>query len=235
MFVVSPSAASTQHRAGPASTVVVCLRADSDLRQLPKLAAAALHRCGTTPQGRQLHFVAGTRRSRLLLERRHGMTCGGPIRLLDLDATRRHGGNAAAAQWQTWRHVVASTRPAQSFRHFTDRCHDDPDGYCLERARADYLAQPRVIAMSVHNAMPRRRCTLPAGALEAFQAGYGTYSRLGWLAAVPADGLLRLDGDQLSTAASVHLVDQVAYLQAANTYLDALPPDVYLIASTVAV
>jgi hypothetical protein len=98
----------------------------------------------------------------------------------------RHQAAAAAwAQWQLWHQVVAQTRPAQPYWHFADRHHAVPDRYPLQRARSDYLSQSRVVSTNAYNALPYRVCELPTAALEAFQAGHGTYVNLAWLAAFP--------------------------------------------------
>jgi hypothetical protein len=214
-------------------TVVVGLAPDIDPRLLAVLAATKLRMRGMTADGAIPHFVARSRRTSKLIDRWHGFTSGGPIRLLDLDRMRRAAAAAAAGQWQLWHQVTAGTKPAQPYWTFADRHHADPDRYPLPRAQADYLAQPRVIAMTVVNALPHRVCDLPTAALEAFQAGYGTYLNLAWLAAVPADGLAPAYGDGWLTATSERLTDQLAYLQAANHHLAGLHPGVQLAAMAI--
>jgi hypothetical protein len=216
-------------------TVVVALPPDTDPRLLPELAATKLSMRGMTANGSITHFVARARRMSKLIDRWNGMTSGGPIRLLDLAVMRRNAAAAAAAQWQLWQRVVADTKPAQPFWFFADRHQADPHRYPLDRVQADYLAQPRVIAMNVHNALPHRVCDLPTAALEALQAGYGTYVNLAWLAAVPADGLAPAYGGGWLTARSERLADQLAYLQAANAHLDGLNPDLQLAAMAIPV
>jgi hypothetical protein len=216
-------------------TVVVALPPDTEPRLLPELAATKLRTRGMTTQGVMPHFVAGTRRMSRLIDRWNGLTSGGPIRLLDLAVMRRNAAAAAAAQWQLWQQVVAGTRPAQPFWFFADRHHSDPHRYPLQRAQADYLAQPRVIAMNVHNALPHRVCDLPTAALEAFQAGYGAYVNLAWLAAVPADGLAPAYGGGWLTARSERLADQLTYLRAANAHVDGLNPNLQLAAMAIPV
>jgi hypothetical protein len=90
--------------------------------------------------------------------------------------------------------------------------------------------------MTAFNAMPHKLCELPTSALEALQAGYGTYVNLAWLAAVPADGLAPVDGEHGGwlTARSERLADQLAYLTAANTHLSSLDAEVPLVAVAIA-
>ncbi len=214
-----------------ARTVVVCLPPDTEPRLLPELATAKLHMRGLTANGVIPHFATRTRRASKLIDRWHGVTSGGPIRLLDLDRMRHNAAAAAAAQWLLWHHVAAGTKPAQPFWWFADKHAMDPR-YPADKAKADYLAQPRILAMATHNAMPQRLVELPTSALEAFQAGYGTYTNLAWLAAVPADGLAPADGEHGGwlTARSERLTDQLAYLHAANAHLSGLHRNVQLVA-----
>jgi hypothetical protein len=213
-------------------TVVVCLPPHTEPRFLPELATTTLAMQGLTAGGVMPHFATRTRRASKLIDRWHGFTCGGPIRLLDLDRMRRNAAAAAAAYWLLWQRVVADTKPAQPFWSFADKHTTDPNRYPLQRATADYLAQPRILAMTAFNALPHRPVELPTSALEAFQSGHGTYLNLAWLAAVPADGLAPADGEHGGwlTARSERLADQLAYLSAANTYLTKLHPDVSLVA-----
>jgi len=210
-------------------TAVVCLPADIEPPALPHRATAALTDRGLTTAGVLPHFVAGTRRASMLIDRWQGLTCGGPVKLLDLSAMRRNAAAAAAAEWLLWQHVVTGTKPANPFWWFADKHAADPGRYPLDRARAEYLAQPRVLAMTAYNALPHRICDLRTSALEAFQAGYGTYLNLAWLSAVPADGLAPERGGWL-TPRSERLADQLAYLTAANAHLAQLHPDTHLVA-----
>ena len=70
---------------------------------------------------------------------------------------------------------------------------------------------------------------LPTSHLEAFQAGAHAYAHLGLLSAVPADGMLTLDGRYLA-ATSGRLADQLSYLDSAQGHLAALSSRDYLVA-----
>lgn len=217
----------------PVRTIVVCLPAN--------IAAATLRQCAITAvldrgvftaehiAGVLPHFTARTRRASKLVDRWHGRTCGGPIRLLDLDAMRRTAVAAAAAQWLLWDQVVKGTKPANPFWWYVDKHTTDSARYPIERARADYLAQPRILAMHAHNALPGQPAPLPTPAVEALQAGYPTYLNTAWLAAVPVDGLVPVSGGWLSSR-SHRLADQLDYLAAANAHLAGLSPDSHLVA-----
>lgn len=201
-------------------TVIVCLPERATPGFLPELATAALAVRGVEADGVIPHFVTSARRHRgRLVDYWQHHTSGGPIRLLDLYTMRQNATLAAAAQWRMWQHVVTGTRPAMPFWHFVDRHTENPQRYPLVKARGDYRAQPRIIAMAAFNALPHRPYPLPTADLEAFQAGYPTYTRLAWLAAVPAQGLAiadDTDDDGWLTTASERLADQLEYLRAAN-------------------
>jgi hypothetical protein len=226
----------TRRSQQPTHTVVVCLPPHTKPRFLPELATTRLRTRRLTPNGVMPHFMTRTRRASNLIDRWNGITSGGPIKLLDLYRMRRNAAAAAAAQWLLWQRVVAGTKPAQPFWWFADKHIVDPCRYPLQRAKADYQAQPRILAMTAFNAMPQKVCELPTSALEAFQAGHGTYVNLAWLAAVPADALAPAYGEHGGwlTARSERLADQLAYLTAANTHLTRLHPDVPLVAVAIA-
>jgi len=210
-------------------TNVVCVPADVDTADLRHHATETLAVRGLPTAGVLPHFTTRTRRTRKLIDRWRGRTSGGPIRLLDLDAMRRAAVAAAAAEWALWARVVDDTRPATPFWSYVERHTADPDRYPVSRAQADYLAQPRIVAMAAHNALPNRPLLLPTAAVEAFQAGYTTYLNLAWLAAVPADGFAPVTGGWLCPA-SQRLRHRLDYLAAANAHLNHLTPQTRLVA-----
>jgi len=208
---------------------VVCLPATTAPATLAAQAIAALAARGLPTNGVRPHFLTHTRRTSKLVDRWNGLTAGGPIKLLDLHGMRTGAAAAAASEWLLWQQVVTGTRPAQPFWAFTDRYTADPNRYPLARAQNDYLAQPRVLAMTAHNAVAGQPYRLRPSALEAFQAGYGTYVNLAWLAAVPGDGLAPQTNGWL-TCRSGRLADVLDYLSTANTHLAQLPRDSHLVA-----
>ena len=217
------------------SRAIVCLSPDLKPEWLPQLATAKLRTLGVTVTGAMPYFPARTRRASKLVDRHNGLTCGGPIGLLDLAAMRQHAQAAAATQWWLWHQVVAGTRPACPFWYFVDRHRTDPRRYPLARAQADYTTQPRIIAMTAHNARPDTRIPVPTAALESFQAGYNTHLSMAVLAAVPADGVATTYGAHGGwlTCTSERLTDQLAYLQAANAHIDGLGKNLQLIAMAI--
>ena len=210
-------------------TAVVCLPAEIPSPALAQRATAVVATHGLPVAGVLPHFHTRTIRTGKLADRWQGKTSGGPIKLLDLHGMRAAAVADAAAQWLLWDRVVKGTKPAQPRWWFTDRHHADPARDPLPRAQTDYLAQPRILAMTAFNAVQNRPCLLPTSALEAFQAGYGTHVNLAWLAAVPADGLAPTTGGWLTTR-SQRLADQLDYLNVANAHLAGLPRDTQLVA-----
>ena len=210
-------------------TAVVCLPADIDAANLAQRAATALNERGLPTAGVLPHFATRTWRTSKLIDRWQGRTSGGPLKLLDLDGMRRAAYTAAATEWMWWDRLVKGTKPAQPFWWYVDKHHADPTRYPITRAQADYRAQPRILAMTAHNAIPNQPVPLPTAAVEAFQSGYSGYLNLAWLAAVPGDGLAPITGGWLSPP-SQGLADQLDYLRAANAHLAGLHPATRLVA-----
>jgi hypothetical protein len=214
--------------------VIVCLPKATPTDQLATAAVARLASSATladaSPAG---HFPVTTRLRRgSLVQPWRDTAAGGPIGLLDLDAMRAGARNAYWQRWRIWQQVTAGTRPAQPFWHFADRHHAEPAKYSFDKARRHYLAQPRVAAMRTYNALPNKILALPISHLEAFQAGAHAYAHLGWLSAVPADGMVTLD-DHYLAAGSGRLADQLSYLDTAQAHLTGLGARDHLVALAV--
>jgi hypothetical protein len=213
------------------AVVIVCLPKATPTDQLATAAIARLASSTTlanaSPAG---HFPVTTRLRRgSLVQPWHDTAAGGPIRLLDLDTMRTSARNAYWYRWHIWQQVTAGTQPAQPYWHFADRHHTEPAKYSLDKARRQYLAQPRVAAMRTYNALPNKILALPTSHLEALQAGGHAYAHLGWLSAVPADGVVTLDEDYLA-ANSGRVADQLSYLDAAQAHLTGLGARDHLVA-----
>lgn len=211
---------SSSSNTAPARTVVVCLPVNTNPQLLPALAHARLATAGYTVLGTVLRFPAPGRRARKNLDVHHDFTTGGPIGLLDLDNMRRAAAAAAAQTWQHWSYIVADTPIARPWWFFADRHRADSARYPVVQAQQDYFTQPRLLAMRAFNALHHN--ALPTDELEALQQGLNTYTTLGQLSAVAADGVATADGRVL-TPASTRLDDQLTYLHEANHYLAALP------------
>jgi hypothetical protein len=210
-------------------TAVVSLPATMPVADLSRQAIAVVTGNGLHAAGLLPHFTTHTHRASRLVDRWCGRTSGGPITLLDLDRMRRAALAAAASDWIVWDQVVQGSRPAQPFWYYLDRHRADPARYTLAAARSEYLAQPRILAMATHNALPHQPVPLPTAAVETFQAGYTTYLNLAWLAAVPADGFAPTTGGWMAPARG-RPADQLSYLTTANAHLAGLDPATRLVA-----
>ncbi|WP_436536034.1 hypothetical protein [Actinoplanes sp. HUAS TT8] len=204
-------------------TTLVCLPADTPAHQVADEATARLASVRLTVTSPVRHFPAGTRwrRSTLLLPLR-GTAAGGPVSRLQLDVMRNAAHRTYWHRWQLWRQVVAGTPSARPFWTFLDRHRAAPKRYELVRAQADYLAQPRISAMRVHNAYLNRVMDLPTGHLEALQLGLDGYAHLGWLSAVPGQSLLCPDGRTLLMQHGDRLDVRLSFLEQANRCLSTL-------------
>ena len=157
---------------------------------------------------------------------------GGPVRLLDLVGMRHGAGIGAGLRFQQWSRIVHGTRPATVWPVFVQRHLTDPTKYPMDTARADFDAQPRVLAMAMHNATVHTPAAhLDPHELEMLQAGPAAYANFHSLRAVCADALLTPDGARMQPA-SARFADWVTYLAHANRYLDSLDGKQRLLAVT---
>ena len=231
----STTARRTDPRRRDVHTVLVCLPAELSPQHLAPAAENRLACLDLHPHGTMPHFIPGTRRSCKLLDRWRDTTAGGPMRLLDLDTMRAEATASASAQWRVWDTLVAGTRLAQPYWVFDERHHEDPQRYSLDRARSDYLRQPRIQAMRAYSTRPDRLCDLDGDHLEALQAGHATFTWLAAAVAVPASGIATSatghDGEPGWLAPTGRaLDDQISYVQAANDHLARLQPEANLVA-----
>ncbi|MEV6491957.1 hypothetical protein AB0M20_25575 [Actinoplanes sp. NPDC051633] len=156
---------------------------------------------------------------------------GGPVKLLDLTGMRHAAGLGAGIRHQVWQQVVHGTRPAHAWHVFQTRHLTDPVKYPLARAEADFVNQPRVNAMRLHNAAGYGATHLPTGEVEMFQAGPVAYQHYTAATAVCADALLIADGHELAPASDA-LAHRVTYLELAGRHLDTVDPAQRLLAIT---
>jgi hypothetical protein len=89
---------------------------------------------------------------RQLLVHSLGPSCaGGPIGLLDLDASRAAARALAQVLHHRWTLAVRDMPPARPWRHYHQQHRGDPTGYPLAVATAQFTAQPRITAMINHS------------------------------------------------------------------------------------
>ncbi len=146
---------------------------------------------------------------------------GGPTRLLDLVGMRHAAGVGAGIRYQLWARVVHGTRPATPWPAFVQRHLADQAKYPLAKAEADFAAQPRVLAMAMHNAAAYGAGRVDVYELEMLQAGPVAYQHYHALTAVAGDAVLDTEGAKLQPASDA-MADRVTYLDQATRYLDSL-------------
>jgi hypothetical protein len=217
-----------------AKIVIVCLPDTSPTQLLRSDALAAATSVGVTgdhiaPAG---HFPIRRRRTRQLLQPEQRVAAGGPIHLLHLDAMETIAGQHAWHRFTVWSRIVRGTQPAQPFWRFADRHRQDPTRYPLARAQQDYLAQPRIQAMSIYNAAMPTLHQIPTGDLEALQVTCDAYVALERMRAIPAGGVVTLDRTLLA-AADERLSAVYGFLGQAQQYLHALSGRDQLVALSV--
>ncbi|MFI5531986.1 hypothetical protein ACIA8O_25980 [Kitasatospora sp. NPDC051853] len=85
-----------------------------------------------------------------------GTCSGGPRGMLDLDGFRALSAERAAVragaggQWDLWHALAPEHPPMLPFHTFGERFRRDPQGYPLDRALADFRAQPLLSAFAGH-------------------------------------------------------------------------------------
>jgi hypothetical protein len=159
---------------------------------------------------------------------------GGPVGLLDLDATVQRLRRVATDDLATWHTAVDGTPAARPWRLYLDAHRADPQRYTVPDAVADFAAQPRIAAIQVGADQVRDRDMYGPG-LEALAAGVDVYTDFQAGLVTFGDGLIGLDGDLHLPAGTARLVEQTLaerqrYHQTARQYLDHLDPQVVVTA-----
>ena len=154
---------------------------------------------------------------------------GGPKRALDLEGTRAEAAATARKRREEWQQVITGTPEAMSWAGFRARVDSEP-GYTIEQAREDYAAQPRVQALKDTD------FRWWDDAIAHFQRPPEVLEEEARAKAVPGYALVRLNGTWLAPGemgwwamSSDDENSRLAYQEAANAYIDALPDDAWLI------
>lgn len=204
------------------SLTVVCLPEGTPCDRLADTAAAYLQSTPLAVLNTARYFLRKGFLQRGRLLQAHGRTAaGGPVELLDLDVMRANAHRAYWQRWQLWSQVVADTRPALPFWSFLELHRENPEGYPLQVAQQRYLAQPRIAAMRIYNALPGRVADLPTSHLEAFQVNAMSYANFGALQAVPCNSFVGMDGSYQRPGTEQY-ADHLTYLDRANRYIASL-------------
>jgi hypothetical protein len=244
-----PSTGQTCLLCPDAGSLIVCLPAQAahDEQDLLEYLTAALRPHVAVPTGALDggHFVLwhqpdATEAALLLLANTDPQIpeltwcAGGPVGLLDLDATAALLHRVVADELTNWHEVVAGTPPAMAWWHYFDEHRADPHSYPLTTAVADFAAQPRVAAMAGADGDPYSGDMYGPG-LEALHAGTEDYANYQAGLLTFGDGLIDLDGQLLVPACAPLLVEQTLperqlYHDRARRYVQALDPTVVLAA-----
>jgi hypothetical protein len=167
--------------------------------------------------------------------RRSGMVtwaAGGRVGRLNLAGAAGAAYLTAVARWAYWRQVTAGTREASPWEHFLRRHRADPEAMPLDEARRRFLAQPRIQAMQIANAVPGAVHHLDPYEVDAYQSGHHAYATRHQLGAVAGDAMLTADGQFLQPASEA-FTDVIAYLTQAAGHVHRLGRRHQLVAMTI--
>jgi len=117
--------------------------------------------------------------------------------------------------------VPGNSREASPWEHFLRRHQVDPKAMSLDEARRRFLAQPRIQAMEIANAIPGTTHHLDPYEVDAYQAGHHAYATRHQLAAIAGDAMLTADGQFLQPASDA-FTDVIAYLKQAAGHVHQL-------------
>jgi hypothetical protein len=172
----------------------------------------------------------------LIAARRTGATvartAGGRLGRLNLLIATQTAYLDAAARWATWRSVTAGLDTPTPWRHHLARHQTHPVELPLDEVRRAFLAQPAIVAMLAHNAVPRQRLELNPYEVDAYSAGLQTYTTLHMLTAIAGHGMLTADGRFLQPASEC-VIDVLTYLKEAAGHLHSLPRRTQIVAVTI--
>ncbi len=159
---------------------------------------------------------------------------GGPRGLLDFGAQRRAAADRAAAEYDRWTALVRGLPEAEPWASFHVRHETEGAAYPVDRARADYRAQPRVKAADASDEFGGRFLGDVIGELGVPRAQYAQhaadqavpgYAYLGPDGRWEAPGELGWFGMSSETGS-----ERAAYLDQMNERLDRLAPETVLVA-----
>ncbi|GIG63347.1 hypothetical protein Lfu02_77190 [Longispora fulva] len=169
------------------------------------------------------------RRHMVDLRRQRGQsyTAGGPIKLLNLAGMRHAASLWAGARHHQWSQIVRGLPQATPWHVQLRRHEQDPKKVSLEWARAEFMAQPRVLAMATYNTAFGDAFDLDD--VEAMQAGAHAYQAYRGMQAVCGDALITGEGEYLQPD-SASMADWLTYLAAASRHLGSLDRDQRIIA-----
>ncbi|WP_412538694.1 hypothetical protein R8Z50_22915 [Longispora sp. K20-0274] len=157
------------------------------------------------------------------------VAAGGQLRYLDVAGMRHAAAMSAGVRHHQWSEVTQGTRHATPWHVWLAKHVADPAKHPLKKVKAEYQAQPRVLAMATHNAGFGQR--FPTEDLEAFQAGAHAYATYCALRAVCGEALITATGTRIAPDGP-DMAKQIAYLGAVHAHLESLDRTQRIVALT---
>jgi hypothetical protein len=172
-----------------------------------------------------------------------GICAGAPRGLLDLDGARAAAAASAGRLWDRWQEFAAAYPKGLSLEDLYTKSAADPVGYDLERALADYAAQPVVMAAPFRadgRAAGSEPPSLEHDPVGWFGLARDEYAERRAARLLPSAGLLTREGEWLDPDQILHgasaaekmlndFRDRLAYFARADAYLRGLPPDCFVV------
>lgn len=176
-------------------------------------------------------LVRGHMRREKTPAHREGWVDGGPKGLLDLRGTRAAAEQHATELFDRYEEIAAEHPPAQGLSTFIARQEADPEGYPREQMREDYHSQTLVGALDKAGLGGFFDCPI-----DIFSVGREAYLAMHRDAALPGWALITQEGEWVAPGqigmfgtSSETEGDRAIYQQRANSYIDSLPDDAWLI------
>ncbi|MFK0020200.1 hypothetical protein [Streptomyces sp. NPDC090798] len=144
---------------------------------------------------------------------------GGPRALLDLEWPRAQAAGKARRAFEAWQAFASAYPPARAASDFWGRHFADPEGYPQPQVREDFRTQPVIAALRDH---PELRDLVGGDPVARFGDDLETLVREAADDVLSTNAWLTLDGRWLTIAGT----ERRRYF---NEYLDALPPDAYVV------
>ncbi len=155
---------------------------------------------------------------------------GGPRSALDLDGMRKEREADARKLYAEYQAIAAGTPGALPWSAFRDNI-SEVSGYTIDQAREEYRSQPRVQALSASETFRWRD-----DCITEFSVSEKSYVKRERTRAVPGYATLTTDGQWMAPGrmgwfgmSSDGEDDRIAYWEAANSYIEALPEDAWLV------
>lgn len=155
---------------------------------------------------------------------------GGRRSRLDLHRQASAARDLAVHHWWTWnQHIARTTKPARTWQEYLQDVANPAKKLTEQDARAQFEAQPRVMAMLAYNSYPAAVHHFEVDRLDEYQAGEAVYVALHWQHVLTGDAFVTPQG-QLLEPASPAIADRLRYLGEATRIVHTLSPRQHLVA-----